>query len=155
MRVALAGPMGAGKSTVGRLLADRLQVPFVDLDKEIGDVAKIFAVEGEAGFRVRETEALRACVGGEGVIALGGGTVVDPGNRTLLAGWQVFVLMGTFETLKTRIGGGIRKRPLVSKLEALLAERAEAYAAAGERIDTDGLSAEEVTGQVAAACASR
>lgn len=147
--------MGAGKSTVGRILADRWQVPFVDLDAQVGDVAKIFAREGEAGFRARESDALRALVGGEGVLALGGGTVVDPGNRVLLAGWQVFVLMGTLETLKARIGGGIRKRPLLTKLPALLDARAEAYAAAGERIDTDGLGADEVADRVAAACASR
>jgi shikimate kinase len=153
MRVALAGPMGAGKSTVGRLLAARWGVPFVDLDARVGDAAAIFAAEGETGFRARERAALAEAVTGEGVLALGGGTVVDPGNRALLAGWRVFVLTAPAATLRARVGEGTG-RPLASRLEALIAERASAYAAAGEPVDTDGRTPNEVAAAVEAMCAS-
>lgn len=73
MRVALAGPMGAGKSTVGRLLAERLRVDFLDLDSRVGDAREWFARGGEAAFRGREREVLASAVQGSGVIALGGG----------------------------------------------------------------------------------
>ena len=85
--------MGVGKSTVGRALAARRAVPFVDLDELLGDIPAIFAAEGEAGFRLREHEALARVVGAHGVLALGGGAIVPARNRALLAGWRVVVLM--------------------------------------------------------------
>jgi shikimate kinase len=145
--------MGAGKTTVGRLLAGRWGCRFVDLDAEIGDVPAIFAAEGEAGFRARERAALRRCADGDGVLALGGGTVVDPQNRALLAGWRVVVLMGRAATLRARVGEGAG-RPLAGALEALLEARAAAYEAAGVRVDTDGLDPAAVADRVEAACAS-
>ncbi|MFZ5475343.1 MAG: shikimate kinase [Myxococcota bacterium] len=151
--MALAGPMGAGKSTVGRILARRWGAPFRDLDAAIGDASAIFAAEGEAGFRARERAALAEAVTGEGVLALGGGTVVDPRNRALLAGWRVFVLAARASTLRERIGGGAG-RPLAGELDALLAARAEAYAAAGEPVDTEGHTPEQVADLVEARCAS-
>ncbi|MDP2312507.1 MAG: shikimate kinase [Pseudomonadota bacterium] len=154
VRLALAGPMGAGKSTVGRLLAARWSVPFVDLDAAIGDIPVIFAAEGEAGFRRREREMLARLVEGEGVLALGGGTVVDPANRALLDGWRVVVLMGAPSTLRARIGDG-PGRPLAANLEALLGARAEAWRAAGPRVDTDGLGPDAVADRVEELCASR
>lgn len=88
--IALVGPTGAGKSSIGRLLADRLQRPFVDLDRWIEDkagaeIALIFEMEGESGFRKRESAALTDVLaeGGQ-VIACGGGIVLDPVNRSLL-----------------------------------------------------------------------
>lgn len=151
IRLALAGPMGAGKSTVGALLAGRWGVPFVDLDREIGDPAAIFAAEGEAGFRAREHAALREATRGTGVLALGGGTVVDPANRALLAGWRVVVLVASAATLRARLGED-PGRPLLGRLEALLAERAEAYATAGVQLATDGLDPEAVADRVEALC---
>jgi shikimate kinase len=88
--LALVGPMGAGKSAVGRLLGERLGLRFADLDHEVEDrsgasIATIFECEGEAGFRARERTALQALLGGDGlVIATGGGAVLDAGNRRLL-----------------------------------------------------------------------
>jgi shikimate kinase len=125
----------------------------VDLDARVGAAAAIFAREGETAFRARERAALAEAVGGEGVLALGGGTVVDPGNRVLLAGWRVFVLTAPAATLRARVGGGAG-RPLAGRLEALLAERATAYSAAGETIDTDGRTPAEVADVVEARCAS-
>lgn len=146
--------MGAGKSTVGRLLAARWGVAFVDLDASFGDIPAIFAVEGEAGFRARERAALRDAVRGEGVLALGGGTVVDPDNRAALAGWTVVVLTASAECLRTRVGGG-DGRPLAARLEALLVERAEAYRAAGPVLITDGVAPEAVADRVEELCRSR
>ena len=79
----LYGPPGSGKSTLGKLLAERLGLPFLDLDKEVQNeagmpVRRIFAEEGEAGFRAREKRALdSACRHERCVVALGGGTLLD------------------------------------------------------------------------------
>jgi shikimate kinase len=145
--------MGAGKSTVGRVLASRWGVTFVDLDAAIGDIPAIFAAEGEVGFRRRERAALQAAVVSEGVLALGGGTLVDPANRALLANWQVVVLMGRAETLRGRIGRG-EGRPLAHDLERLLDARAEAWRLAGPWVDTDGLDPVAVADHVERVCGS-
>lgn len=150
-RLALAGPMGSGKTTVGRILARRWSSPFVDLDERVGPAAAIFAAEGEAGFRRRERAALAEAVRGEGVLALGGGTVVAPENRALLAGWTVVVLTAGPATLRARVGDD-PARPLVGALERLLRERAEAYATAGVQLATDGLDPEAVADRVEALC---
>lgn len=86
----LVGPMGAGKSTIGRLLAKELQLPFKDSDKEIeertgANIPWIFDVEGEAGFREREQSALAELCQEEGlVLATGGGAVLREENRRAL-----------------------------------------------------------------------
>ncbi|GAA5005111.1 shikimate kinase [Pseudoluteimonas lycopersici] len=88
--LALVGPMGAGKSAVGRLLAERLGLRFADLDHEVEDrsgagIATIFECEGEAGFRARESAALQALLADDGLaLATGGGAVLDADNRRLL-----------------------------------------------------------------------
>jgi len=86
----LVGLMGAGKTTVGRVLARRLRLQFLDCDHEIEArtgvaVRTIFEVEGEAGFRARESAMLDELTQREGVVlATGGGAVIDPGNRRML-----------------------------------------------------------------------
>lgn len=83
----LIGPMGAGKSTVGRHVAERLHMPFVDLDHEIqahtgASIPLIFDLEGEAGFRERERALLADCTARDGIVlATGGGAVLDARNR--------------------------------------------------------------------------
>lgn len=141
--------MGAGKTTVGRILAARWQVEFQDLDALVGDIPAIVAAEGEPGLRRRETATLRAAVRRPGVLALGGGTVAFAANMELLRGWAVFVLSAPLAVLRARIGDG-RGRPLASRLEALLAERAEAYARAGGPIETGGISPEQVADEIEA-----
>ncbi len=152
--------MGSGKSTVGAILAARWGCPFVDLDALTGEAAEIFAAEGEAGFRARESAALAIAVRGSGVISLGGGTVVSEANRAMLSGWRVFVLGAPLSTLRARIDGdrlrfdGDRSRPLYSRLEQLLIERADAYRVAGEAIDTVGGTPDDVADAVEACCAT-
>ena len=86
----LIGPMGAGKSTVGRHVAERLQMPFVDLDHEIeahtgASIPLIFELEGETGFRDRERALLAEIAARDGIIlATGGGAVLDARNRDAL-----------------------------------------------------------------------
>ena len=88
--VVLVGPMGAGKSTVGRGLAQLLKRDFLDTDQEIEkrtgvDIPTIFEFEGEPGFRQRETDMLRELLGRENVVlATGGGIVMRPENREML-----------------------------------------------------------------------
>jgi len=88
--IVLVGPMGAGKSTVGRGLAAVLKRAFFDSDQEIEqrtgvDIPTIFEFEGETGFRDRETEMLRELLGRENIVlATGGGIVMRPENRALL-----------------------------------------------------------------------
>jgi len=88
--VFLIGPMGAGKTTIGRHLSDVLALPFIDTDHEIerrcgADIPWIFDVEGESGFRQREHRVLAdTCAGGAAVVATGGGIVMREDNRQLL-----------------------------------------------------------------------
>lgn len=90
--IVLVGPMGAGKSAVGRTLAARLGRPFLDLDEQIEAIAGmaiagIFERQGEAAFRAQESHALRhALAGPAAVIATGGGAVLDADNRTAMRG---------------------------------------------------------------------
>lgn len=89
-RIILLGPRGSGKSSVGRLLAERLDVKFLDLDEEIQRwtgrrIIEIFADVGDPGFREHESDALRRALASEsGVIATGGGVVLREANRELL-----------------------------------------------------------------------
>lgn len=86
----LIGPMGVGKTTIGRVLADQLKLGFVDSDREIeastgADIPWIFDVEGEAGFREREAQMIARLTARQGIVlATGGGSVLAPANRELL-----------------------------------------------------------------------
>lgn len=137
MRVYLTGFMGAGKSSVGRLLAERLAATFVDLDREIErssgiSVPRIFAERGEAEFRLLEREALRRTdVHPRAVIATGGGVVESPDNRAWMRarGLRLW-LEPSFETLLERLEGG-EGRPLFGGATAareLYERRLPAYA---------------------------
>lgn len=108
--VVLVGPPGAGKSTVGRLLADRLGVAYRDTDADIEQAAgkaipEIFIDEGEPHFRALERAAVRAALEGhDGVLSLGGGSIMDDGTRALLAGLPVvFLEVGLHDAVR-RVG---------------------------------------------------
>ena len=132
MIVYLVGMPGSGKSTVGRELAGRFGVPFVDLDKEIerlngATVTEIFAERGEAGFRALEAQALLdASIHDPAVVACGGGVVLEPANRITLrnTGICVFVDVPLVE-LRHRVEPAA-DRPLIraeGDLERLLESR--------------------------------
>ena len=115
----LVGPMGAGKSTIGRLLAKELHLPFKDSDKEIevrtgADIPWIFDVEGEQGFREREQAVIADLCREDGlVLATGGGAVLRQENREALrAGGRVIYLHATVEQQLERTARD-RNRPLL------------------------------------------
>jgi shikimate kinase len=157
--------MGAGKSRVGRALAQVLGWEFVDTDAEVEraarmKIAEIFAREGEAGFRKRERAVFEALPSKCSVIALGGGAVAAADNRRLLAGKGVLVWLDARpETLVGRIGAaaerpllaGLDRSARIAKLEALCEARAAAYGTAAFRVETDARSIEEVCSAVLAA----
>lgn len=147
-RIVLAGFMGAGKTTVGQIVAARLGWPFVDTDDLIEQaagqaVAAIFAQQGEATFRQMERDACaRAAALERHVIATGGGALLDPATRAaFLAGGLVIWLRAGLETIRRRIDDD-GQRPLFGgdqgRLEALFAARAPVYAALPHQIETDG-----------------
>ncbi len=163
----LIGFSGSGKSSVGRLLADRLCWRFVDLDETIAaragkSVPAIFAEEGEARFRALEAAALReACAGEHTVIATGGGAVVDPANRALLlARGFVVCLEAQPRTLHARLSRHQQedeegaRRPLLAgedplaRITALKERRQAFYAACHATIHTDDLNEEEAAAEV-------
>ncbi|MFE5809357.1 shikimate kinase [Streptomyces sp. NPDC056491] len=117
--VVLVGPMGSGKSTVGALLAERLGVPYRDTDADIvaaqgREISDIFVDEGEPYFRELERQAVAAAVAGHtGVLALGGGAVLDEVTRELLAGLPVAYLSMDVEEAVRRVGLGAA-RPLLA-----------------------------------------
>ncbi|MEV7443694.1 shikimate kinase [Streptomyces sp. NPDC091204] len=117
--VVLVGPMGSGKSTVGALLAERLGVPYRDTDADIvaaegREISDLFVDEGEPYFRELERRAVAAAVAEHtGVLALGGGAVLDEGTRELLAGLPVAYLSMDVEEAVRRVGLGAA-RPLLA-----------------------------------------
>ena len=158
MNVFLVGFMGAGKTTVGRLLAEQLEVPFLDLDQAVEEAAgmsvlEIFLQRGEAVFRQWEKEALeRAAAGQAAVIATGGGTFASPGNAEWMKKHGLTVwLHPTFATLAARIGfEGKEDRPLFRderQALALYRERLPAYRSADLTVE---VGAEETPREITA-----
>lgn len=173
MNIIVTGFMGTGKTSVGKLLARRLGWHFVDVDKliEAGakmPIAKIFAERsvrpgdrgkraGEAVFRRLERRHIgRVVRGRHQVIATGGGAFVDPRNRARLrATGCVVCLTAKPRTILARVGQQIRTRPLLvghanplSRIQALLAQRAPAYAQADVTIDTSDLTVDDVVNRI-------
>lgn len=154
-KVVLVGPMGAGKSTVGRLLAQRWGATVRDTDADVEatagkPVSEIFVDEGEPVFRALERTAVATALAEhDGVLSLGGGAVLDPSTRALLAGHQVVFLRVGFEDAVRRVGSG-SGRPLLlgnlrSRVKQLLEERTPVYEEVATLVvDTDGLTPAQV-----------
>lgn len=159
--VAVIGPMGAGKSSVGRKLAKRLGVPFTDTDQRIvaghGPIGNLFAERGEPAFRALERDVVAAALAEGGVVALGGGAVLDPATRESLARCTVVLLTVDEGAVADRLAGG--KRPLlVDGLASWLriaTERDALYRGLADLVvDTSRRPMAHVVDQIAAALAA-
>lgn len=161
-RAVLIGTMGAGKTTVGKLVAAELGVAFADSDHLVEDrvgksVQDIFVDEGEAAFRAEERAAVAwALENHDGVLSLGGGAVLDPATQALLAAHQVvFLRVGLADAVK-RVGLGVG-RPLLlgnvrSRIKQLLDERTPVYQGLARiTVDTDDRAPAEVAAEILAA----
>ena len=155
----LVGPPGAGKTTVGRQVAERLGVGFRDTDRDIEaaagkPIADIFLDDGEQHFRDLETAAVAAALREhEGVLSLGGGAVLSAATRALLAGHAVVLLDVDLPAASGRIGLN-RDRPVLAlnpraTLKVLLEERMPLYHEVAERVvPTSGRTVVEVVDDV-------
>ncbi len=154
-RLVLVGPMGVGKSTVGALVAGRLGCAYRDTDDDIvaaegRTIADIFLDEGEEAFRAIEKRAVRAALAGhDGVLALGGGSILDADTRALLAGHQVVYLSMDVEEAVQRTGLNAA-RPLLAvnprrQWRELMEARRHLYTEVARAVvATDGRTPDEV-----------
>lgn len=160
--IVLVGPMGAGKTTVGALVGRRLGQPVRDTDHDVEatagkTIADIFVDDGEETFRALERAAVAEAVAThDGVLTLGGGAVLDPGTRDLLAGHDVvFLRVGLADAVK-RVGLG-SSRPMLlgnvrGRIKALLDERTPVYESVATLVvDTDGRTPEDVAEEIVTA----
>jgi shikimate kinase len=151
--------MGAGKTTVGRLLAAKLGLPFTDSDEVIEEragrpIPRIFAEDGEPAFRDVEHQVIADLLAGpDAVLALGGGATSHPLTRSLLGPVPVVFLRVSYAEAMSRVGGD-QGRPLLARpdVPALYAERQALYArVATLTVDTDGRLPEQIVLEVLAA----
>jgi shikimate kinase len=154
MNVVLTGFMGAGKTTTGKRLAKLLGLPFFDTDTELearhGPISHIFGAQGELAFRRLESEVVaQITTRGPAVIAVGGGAILDPDNRTLLRHSSYIVHLAISARSAHRRVSRRRHRPLLGEaatlemVSALLEAREKAYADCDLSIRVDRRSASE------------
>lgn len=154
-RVVFIGPMGSGKTRLGRRVAKRLGADFTDTDQlvvaEYGPIAELFAERGEAVFRDLERAAVCTALDLGGVVSLGGGAVLHPETRAQLERELVVLLTVTPEAVAARIADG--RRPLLSggigDWQRIAAERSPIYEALADRtIDTSATAFDELADEV-------
>jgi shikimate kinase len=157
--VVLVGPPGAGKTTVGHALARRRDVTFRDTDADVeatlgASVAEVFVERGESVFRAAEADAVRAALAEhDGVLALGGGAVLDPSTRAALADVVVVFLDVSLAAAVPRVGLN-RDRPLLlesprAQLKALMDARRPLYLEVADHVvDTSDRDVPSVVGEV-------
>lgn len=157
--IVLVGFMGTGKTTVGRILAHRLNWTFTDTDAYIQEqtgmtISRMFEEHGEVYFRQRETEALRALLQGHGqVVSTGGGAVLLEENRRLMLENGLVVAMLAEESVIVERVRGDKGRPLLQgnveeRVRTLVESRRHAYDFAPVRLHTDRLSPEEAARRI-------
>lgn len=161
-RAVLIGTMGAGKTTVGRLVAAALGVGFADADELIEaragkSVQEIFVDDGEPAFRELERAVVAETLAThDGVLSLGGGAVLDPETRALLAAHRVVFLRVGLADAVQRVGLGVG-RPLLlgnirSRVKQLLDERTPVYEGLARlTVETDGRAPDEVAAEIVTA----
>ncbi len=162
-RVFLVGPMGAGKTTIGKLLADDLSLEFIDVDREIEarsgvDIPWIFDREGEVGFRIRESAALNElCQLDRVLISTGGGAVLSADNRKMMSATGTVIYLHTSVDEQVRRTSRDRKRPLLQNddparvLAELMTIREPLYREIADIVvDTDGRGPKVVAQDLAA-----
>ena len=132
MTIVLIGPPAAGKTRLGKRLAARLGLPFIDTDAVVvaqhGPIAAIFAEHGEPHFRALERAAVAEALSEPGVVSLGGGAVLDAATQADLAHARVVLLTVQPEAIAKRLGSG--KRPLTTDLDSwkrIVASRTDLY----------------------------
>ena len=158
--VFLTGFMGTGKSSVGKILAERLGCKFIDLDAlivaEAGmSIKEIFAAQGEPYFRALEADMVRRLASEKGaVVSTGGGVIIDPENRRRMREHGVVVnLTATAQAIRERLAAD-NERPLLQndnsleKIVSMLAEREPFYRDADIRIDTTGKGVDDIVLQI-------
>ncbi len=154
----LVGAPGAGKTTVGRRLAEHLGCSFTDTDALVEEesgmsVSDIFVTLGEPAFREREEDAVARALGGDGVVALGGGAVMSPATRDRLREQPVIWLRVDLSSAASRVGMNTA-RPLLlgnvrTKMATLLQDRAPLYEeVATAVVDTSGRKVRDVVADV-------
>src|SRR5690606_15532127 len=155
----LVGFMGTGKSTVGRLLAERLGWTFTDSDTRIEEeqgatIAALFERDGEPRFREIESDTLLRLLADERqVVATGGGAVLAERNRIgMLEGGYVVALTASKETIIARVSGDTARPLLMGDLEervsTLMETRKYAYDFADLKLDTTGLTPDQIAGRI-------
>ncbi len=157
----LVGPMGAGKSTIGRHLASQLHMEFLDSDTVIeertgADIAWVFDVEGEEGFRKREESVINDLTEEQGIVlATGGGSVMSKENRNRLSARGIVVYLGRKVEKQLARTSGDKKRPLLQTdnprdvLEDLAVSRNALYEEVADyTVRTDDQSAKVVANQI-------
>jgi len=151
----LIGPPAAGKSRVGKRLAKRLEIPYIDTDsvivREHGAIAEIFADHGEPHFRRLERAAVEQALREDAVVSLGGGAVLDRDTQFDLRDKRVILLTVRADAVTARIGSG--KRPLVTDIaswQSLVDSRAELYASlASYTTDTSNRAVDAIVDEIA------
>lgn len=156
----LTGFMGTGKTSVGKIIAKKLDCEFVDMDavieaREGMSIRQVFEARGETYFRAMESELCKELGARENlVIATGGGALVNPQNRAAFAEPRAFIvcLDASVDEIIARVGNA-NERPMLAgdahkRIEELLAARQTAYSQIEKHVDTTGKSIEQVTEQV-------
>lgn len=161
MRIVLIGFMGSGKTTVGRLLADRFAITHIDTDPIIAErtglptVGEAFSHLGESAFRALESSILaESCRRDSGIISPGGGIVTVNGNRAHLAGWHIVYLHTPFAVVEARLSSSEQQaRPLLRNRDtavALYDSRLPIYRSwATHEFSTVGRHPEEIAAEIA------